>query len=156
MQIVNTIIKIQGILEGAKYFKAILLVGARQTGKSTLLSHLFPQIKTIVFDPIQDLYKARQDPDLFLDSFTPPIILDEIQYVPELLSALKRKMDHSEQKGQYFLTGSQNFSMLKTVAESMAGRIAIYNNVMTGLIIYGGKEMYKLDESTIAIPWNML
>ncbi len=117
----------QQILESAKYFKAILLMGARQVGKSTLLSHLFPGIKTIVFDPIQDLYKARQDPDLFLDSFPAPLILDEVQYVPELLPALKRRMDQSEAKGQYFLTGSQNFSMLRSVAESMAGRVAIFH-----------------------------
>ncbi len=115
------------ILESAKHFKAILLLGARQAGKSTLLSHLFPNMKAIVFDPIQDLYKARQDPDLFLSSFPSPLILDEVQYVPELLAALKRKMDQNEAKGQYFLTGSQNFSMLRTIAESMAGRVAIFH-----------------------------
>jgi predicted AAA+ superfamily ATPase len=115
------------ILESAKYFKAILLLGARQTGKSTLLSHLFPNMKAFVFDPLQDIYRARQDPDLFLNSFPPPLILDEVQYVPELLSALKRKMDQSESKGQYFLTGSQNFSILRNVAESMAGRVAIFH-----------------------------
>jgi uncharacterized protein len=115
------------ILESSKYFKAVLLLGARQVGKSTLLSHLFPTIKTIVFDPIQDIYNARKDPDLFLESFPPPLILDEVQYVPELLAALKRKMDRSEMKGQYYLTGSQNFSMLRTIAESMAGRVAIFH-----------------------------
>jgi len=113
------------VQEFAKYFKAVLIVGARQVGKSTLLQHLFPEIKTFVFDPVQDLYGARQDPDLFLNSFPPPLILDEIQYVPELIPALKRKIDESPQKGQYFLTGSQNLSMLKTVAESMAGRVGI-------------------------------
>lgn len=115
------------ILESAKHFKAVLLLGARQTGKSTLLSHLFPEVKAFVFDPIQDIYKARQDPDLFLDSFPAPLILDEVQYVPELLAALKRKMDQKESKGQYFLTGSQNFSILRNVAESMAGRVAIFH-----------------------------
>lgn len=115
------------ILESANYFKAILLLGARQVGKSTLLTHLFPEIKTFVFDPIQDLYNARRDPDLFLESFPAPLILDEVQYAPELLAALKRKMDKSEAKGQYFLTGSQNFSVLKTISESMAGRVAIFH-----------------------------
>ena len=114
------------ILEASKYFKAILLLGARQVGKSTLFSHLFPEVKSIVFDPVQDLYHARQDPELFLNSFPSPLILDEVQYVPELLATLKRKMDQSEKKGQYFLTGSQNFNMLRTVAESMAGRVAIF------------------------------
>lgn len=115
------------ILESAKYFKAILVLGTRQVGKSTLLAHLFPEIKTIVFDPVQDIYKAREDPEFFLDSFPAPLILDEVQYVPELLAALKRRMDKSDAKGQYFLTGSQNFSMLRTVAESMAGRVAIFH-----------------------------
>ena len=115
------------IIESAKHFKAILLLGARQVGKSTLLTHLFPSMKCIVFDPIQDLFNARQDPDFFLNAFPAPVILDEVQYVPELLAALKRKMDLSDAKGQYFLTGSQNFSMLRTVAESMAGRVAIFH-----------------------------
>jgi predicted AAA+ superfamily ATPase len=115
------------ILESSKYFKAILLLGARQVGKSTLLSHLYPEMKSVIFDPIQDIYRARQDPELFLESFPAPLILDEVQYVPELLAALKRKMDRSDAKGQYFLTGSQNFSMLRTVAESMAGRVAIFH-----------------------------
>lgn len=115
------------VLEAAKYFKAVLLLGARQAGKSTLLSRLFPDVRSFVFDPIQDLYGARRDPDLFLESFPPPLILDEVQCVPELLSALKRKMDRSEAKGQYFLTGSQNLNVLRNVAESMAGRVAIFH-----------------------------
>lgn len=117
----------QLLIESSKHFKGILLLGARQVGKSTLLTHLFPKIKTIVFDPIQDIYNARQDPDLFLDSFPSPLILDEVQYVPELLPALKRKMDLNEAKGQYFLTGSQNFSVIRSIAESMAGRVAVFH-----------------------------
>lgn len=113
------------IVEASKYFKVILVVGARQVGKSTLLNHLFPQVKTIVFDPDQDLFGARKDPDLFLSSFAGPLILDEVQYAPELLPALKRRVDQSQAKGQYFLTGSQNMSMLRNVAESMAGRVAV-------------------------------
>ena len=63
----------------ARHFKVVLVTGARQVGKSTLLRHALPDIKMVVFDPGQDLYGARQDPDLFLDSFPPPAILDEIQ-----------------------------------------------------------------------------
>jgi len=115
------------ILESSKYFKAILLLGARQVGKTTLLQHLFPQFKVFTFAPVQDIYNARKDPDLFLESFPGPLILDEVQYAPELLASLKRKMDRSDQKGQYFLTGSQNFSVLRSIAESMAGRVAIFH-----------------------------
>ena len=117
----------QAILSASKHFKIILLLGARQTGKSTLLRHLLPDVKMIVFDPVQDLYEARKDPDRFLDLFPPPLILDEVQFVPELLAALKRRVDKSELKGQYYLTGSQNFSVLKSVSESMAGRVAIFH-----------------------------
>ncbi|OIP27622.1 hypothetical protein AUK22_05345 [bacterium CG2_30_54_10] len=109
----------------ARHFKVILVVGARQVGKSTLLRHLFPRVPCVVFDPIQDIHRARQDPDLFLESFPSPIILDEIQFVPELLSSIKRKVDLEQRPGQYFLTGSQNLAVLKTVSESLAGRVGI-------------------------------
>lgn len=115
------------IKEAAKYFKIVLVLGARQVGKSTLLHHVFPDAQVILFEPLQDLYNARTDPDLFLNNFPSPLILDEVQYAPELLSTLKRRVDASEKKGQYFLTGSQNLSVLKTVAESMAGRVGILN-----------------------------
>ncbi len=113
------------VLALAQHFKAVLIVGARQVGKSTMLKKLFPTYQHITFDPVQDLYGARQDPDLFLSNFPSPIILDEIQYVPELLPALKRRLDQVGQIGDYLLTGSQTFSMLKNVAESLAGRVAI-------------------------------
>ena len=111
--------------EYAKYFKVVLVTGARQVGKSTLLKHVFPDIKAVIFDPIQDIYNAREDPEFFLTNFGSPLILDEVQYVPELLPALKRRVDLSEKPGQYFLTGSQNLSILRSVAESLAGRVGI-------------------------------
>ena len=72
----------------AGHFKGVLVTGARQVGKSTLLAHAFPDSKCVTFDPIQDLYGARRDPDLFLDNFPAPLVLDEIQFAPELLPAL--------------------------------------------------------------------
>jgi len=75
--------------------QVVLVTGARQSGKSTLLKHTFPDHKAIVFDLHTDLYGARRDPDLFLDSFPEPIILDEIQYAPELTSAIKRRVDET-------------------------------------------------------------
>lgn len=113
------------LLEHGRHFKVVLVTGARQVGKSTLLGHLFPKLKTFVFDPVQDLYGVRQDPDLFLENFPPPLILDEVQYVPELLPALKRKVDTLDSPGRYYLTGSQNLTMLRSVSESMAGRVGI-------------------------------
>ncbi len=113
------------LLRYAKTFKVVLAAGARQVGKSTLLEHVFPNVRHVVFDPVQDLYGARSDPDQFLETFGAPLILDEVQYAPELLPALKRRVDRSEEKGQYFLTGSQNLAVLRNVSESLAGRIGI-------------------------------
>lgn len=86
------------------------------------MSQVFPKQKAVVFDPVQDLYNVRQNPDLFLHDFKPPIILDKVQFVPELLPALKRYVDRSDANGQYFLTGSQQLSILKTVSESFVTR----------------------------------
>ena len=105
--------------------KVVLVTGARQTGKSTLLKHVYPDFKNITFDAFIDTYGARKDPDLFLNSFPAPLILDEIQYAPELISAIKRRVDEADEKGQYLLTGSQNLGVLKTIQESMAGRVLI-------------------------------
>lgn len=115
----------QRLARHAGLFKTVLLAGARQVGKSTLLRHAFPDVRAVVFDPVQDLFGAREDPDQFLETFGSPLILDEVQYVPELLAALKRRVDRYEANGQYLLTGSQNLSVLRNVSESLAGRIGI-------------------------------
>lgn len=107
-------------------FQVILITGARQVGKSTLLNHLFGDAMThITFDPTIDVGNARQDPEFFLAQHPPPIILDEIQYAPELLSVIKRRVDKDNTTGQYFMTGSQNLALLKNVSESLAGRAIV-------------------------------
>lgn len=110
----------------AKHFPVLLLVGARQVGKSTLLGHLFGRSAShVVFDPVIDVGNARVDPEFFLEQHPPPILLDEIQYAPELLGVIKRRVDRDPTAGQYFLTGSQNLAMLRTVSESLAGRVIV-------------------------------
>ena len=116
----------QEIKDSFEFSKAILVIGVRQVGKTTLLRHLFPDFRVITFDPVRDIMQARSSPDLFLESVKPPVILDEVQYVPELFPALKRRMDANENAGQYLLTGSQNPLLLKQVAESMAGRVTVF------------------------------
>ena len=103
----------------------VLVLGARQAGKSTLLSHVAPDAARVVFDPVIDIGNARQDPELFLDQYPPPVILDEVQYVPDLLAVIKRRVDEDRRPGQYLLTGSQNPMLLESVSESMAGRVAV-------------------------------
>jgi predicted AAA+ superfamily ATPase len=107
-------------------FACTLVAGARQVGKSTTLSELFgDRYRTFVFDPVQDLYGVREDPDLFLRNNPPPLILDEIQYVPELIPALKRFIDRNREPGMYLITGSQQWHVMRHLAESLAGRVAI-------------------------------
>lgn len=115
------------ILSVSKQFPVVVLNGARQAGKSTLLDHLFGKsLRRIVFDPVIDVENARQDPELFLSLNPPPVILDEIQYAPELLPVIKRIVDQrSGENGLYFITGSQQFSVMKSVSESLAGRTAM-------------------------------
>jgi uncharacterized protein len=107
-------------------FPCVVVVGARQVGKTTLINHLFSgTARSFTFDPVQDQFGARQDPDLFLRNHPPPIILDEIQYAPELVPAIKRAIDRDRRPGQFLLTGSQQWSVMKSLAESLAGRAAI-------------------------------
>lgn len=109
----------------SQHFPAIVLTGARQVGKSTLIKHLLPKARHVTFDPVIDIDNARRDPEFFLDHQKTPVILDEIQYAPELLSVIKRRVDENKSPGQYWLTGSQNLSLLKNVSESLAGRAAL-------------------------------
>lgn len=115
----------KAVLSAAEHFKIVLILGARQVGKSTLLRHLLPEAEMFYFDAILDPYKVKTDPDLFLDLHSPPLILDEVQFAPALLSAVKRRVDLSSRKGSYFLTGSQNLNVLKTISETMTGRVAL-------------------------------
>ncbi|OGT52456.1 MAG: hypothetical protein A3F17_01645 [Gammaproteobacteria bacterium RIFCSPHIGHO2_12_FULL_41_15] len=105
-------------------FSSVVISGARQVGKSTLLDHAFPGVPRIVFDPVQDIQNARADPELFLNNNPPPVILDEIQYAPELIPAIKRRIDTLQKPGLYLLIGSQQWGVLKEVSESLAGRAA--------------------------------
>lgn len=104
-------------------FPITVLSGARQVGKTTLLRHLFPEFDYFVFDPAIDLENARKEPDLFLRNHPAPLILDEVQYAPELMTSLKRRIDATgAQVGQYVLTGSQQWQVMRSLAESLAGR----------------------------------
>ncbi len=114
----------QRLLNLADVFPAVIVAGARQVGKSTLLQHVYGDVADIVvFDPVVDVENARQDPDLFLDNHTTPLVLDEIQHAPELVAALKRRIDQDRRPGKYILSGSQQWSVLTSVSESLAGRV---------------------------------
>jgi len=103
-------------------FPCVVVTGARQVGKSTLLKNIYPDIPMVVFDPIHDIQNARKDPELFLSNNPAPLNLDEIQYAPELVPVLKRWIDKTKKPGSYILTGSQQWGVLKQIQESLAGR----------------------------------
>jgi len=109
------------------FFKAVLVTGARQTGKTTMLRHLAEgQNRTYVtLDNLMARNLAKTDPILFFQTYKPPIIIDEVQYAPELFSQIKLICGESEETGLFWLTGSQQYEMMKNVRETLAGRIGI-------------------------------
>lgn len=109
-------------------FPVLLLTGPRQVGKTTLLQHLAGPDRTYVtLDDPDVRFLAKSDPSLFMQRYTPPVTIDEIQYAPEILPYIKMSVDRSKNKGDFWLTGSQMFHIMKNVSESLAGRVGIVN-----------------------------
>lgn len=108
-------------------FPAILITGARQVGKTSLLTHLFPEASYISLDDPHQAANAENFPDKFLKGLKTPAIIDEAQYAPGLFRYLKISIDKSKANGQYFITGSQHFSLMQNATESLAGRCGIIN-----------------------------
>ena len=122
-----------------RMFKAILVTGARQVGKTTMLKTLKSEINYITLDDMLLSQAAHEDPGLFLKPYKTPIIIDEIQYVPDLFRYIKIEIDNSDKKAMFYLTGSQQFHLMKNVSESLAGRIGIVN--LLGLSLREIKEV---------------
>ncbi|WP_071057793.1 ATP-binding protein [Pelistega sp. MC2] len=117
---------IQPLLETlVSQFPAILITGARQVGKSTLLQHITPSYPYFTFDNPLLLQQANDDPLLLLQNFGQQAIIDEVQYAPEIFSLLKLEIDKTQRNGLYLLSGSQAFELMKNVHETLAGRIAL-------------------------------
>ncbi len=108
-------------------FKAVMVVGARQVGKSTMLKHLAEgQNRTYVtMDDSQLRDFARTEPKLFLQTYQPPILIDEVQKAPELFEEIKILCDESDERGRFWLTGSQSKKLTKKAGDSLAGRLCI-------------------------------
>lgn len=114
------------VTKAAQQFPVVLLTGARQVGKTTLLRHLSEATRAYVTldDPLV-LNLARTDPALFMQRFPPPVLIDEIQYAPGLLPYIKMAADRAGEPGLFWLTGSQQFHLMKGISESLAGRVAV-------------------------------
>ena len=116
----------QRILEIARSFPALIVTGARQTGKTSLLRRLFPRYHYVSLDLRVVAEQAEESPESFLREHAPPVVIDEVQYAPGLFRHLKVAIDRERQKkGQFILTGSQKFSLMKEVSDSLAGRCAV-------------------------------
>lgn len=109
----------------AKQYPVITITGPRQSGKTTLAKMIFPDKPYVSLESLEERDFAQNDAKGFLNRFPQGAILDEIQRVPDLLSYLQVLVDESDQVGQFILTGSQNFELLDTVSQSLAGRTAL-------------------------------
>lgn len=109
------------------FFKAVLVTGARQVGKTTMLRHLSAGTERtyVTMDDYMARELAQNDPALFFQTYRPPLLIDEIQKAPQLFERIKIICDESDETGLFWLTGSQSYAMMRNVRESLAGRVGI-------------------------------
>lgn len=125
----------QKILMLSEKRPAILLTGARQTGKTSLLKHSFPKAEYVSLDLPLSADLAEHDGQQFLEKYSKPLIIDEVQYAPKLFRHLKLVIDRNrDEYGRFFLTGSQKFSLMQNISESLAGRISIIECLSLSLL----------------------
>ncbi len=140
------------ILTAVKYYPAIIVTGPRQSGKTTLARHLFPDYTFVNIEDIRTRNRALDDLNGFLDALGPHAIIDEVQNLPEILSSIQARIDNDKSL-RYILTGSNNFSLLHNSMQSLAGRAALFT-----VLPFSFKELNKsdLDVSTSELMWRGL
>ena len=131
----------------SKMFGAVLVTGSRQVGKTTLLRKSIPIAEWVSLDDPIILNSAKNETSTFLKEHDTPLFIDEIQYAPQLFPQLKMIIDRSSEKGLFFLSGSQQFHMMKNVSESLAGRVGIIT--LPGISL---REEYGIDFTEPFIP----
>lgn len=116
-----------------KEYPVVLVTGPRQVGKTTMLQKLMEGTNRgyVTLDDLNERSLAKTDPEMFLQIHKPPVLIDEVQYAPELFTYIKMNVDKSHEAGAYWLTGSQVFKLMRGVQESLAGRVAVLS--MTSL-----------------------
>ena len=141
------------VLQVTKEYPVLLLSGPRQVGKTTMLKKLIEGTERnyVSLDDLQERELARTDPELFLQLHKPPILIDEVQYAPELFPYIKIIVDKEQKKGDFWLTGSQVFSLMRGVQESLAGRVALLSlSSLSQAEAYGGEEeMFTLNTESL-------
>ena len=131
------------VLQVSKEYPVVLISGPRQVGKTTMLKKLMEGTDRnyVTLDDLQERALAKNDPEMFLQLHKPPVLIDEVQYAPELFSMIKLIVDKEHRKGDFWLTGSQIFDLMKGVQESLAGRVAVLSlSSLSQTEIYGGED----------------
>jgi predicted AAA+ superfamily ATPase len=128
-------------LAASDQFPVLLLTGPRQVGKTTLLQHLAgKERRYVTLDDLTVRELARNDPALFLQRYEPPVLIDEVQYAPQLLPLIKIAVDRQRKRGLFWLTGSQQFHLMEGISETLAGRVAILS-----LLGFSNRERRRLE-----------
>ena len=114
------------IAKASNFFPVVLITGPRQVGKTTIFESAKSEQRTyITLDDPMLRTLAQNDPQLFLSTYKAPILIDEVQYAPQLFPYIKMIVDKEKKPGAFWLTGSQVFTLMKNVTESLAGRVGI-------------------------------
>ena len=141
-------------LQTSEQFKVVLVTGPRQVGKTTMLEKLMAGTsrKYVSLDNMADRNLAKTDPKAFIETYKPPVFIDEVQYAPELFSYIKMQVDTRKQNGDYWLSGSQVFELMRGVNESLAGRVGLLDLFsLSQNEIYNHKECKPLDTNADSI-----
>jgi len=131
----------------SRMYPAVIVTGPRQVGKTTVLKQVCKGIQYVTLDDPGIMEYAKKESELFFKSYVPPLVLDEVQYAPELFSYIKIIADGKKEKRLFYMTGSQTFHLMKNVSESLAGRIGILQ--MLGLSL---REILGREDSEPFIP----
>lgn len=117
----------QTLLQVSEQFKVVLVTGPRQVGKTTMMKKLMEGTdrKYVTLDDIAIRALAKNDPKTFIETYSPPVFIDEVQYAPELFNYIKMEVDERQRNGDYWLSGSQIFRLMRGVSESLAGRVGL-------------------------------
>lgn len=142
------------VKEALGKYPIVAITGPRQSGKTTLCQMLKPKFTYVNLEDISLRSFAKEDPKGFLETYKEGVIIDEIQYVPDLFSYLQVYTDKRKKNGEYIITGSQNFLMLENISQSLAGRVALFNllplsvkELKSGKFIFENWEEYVLNGS---------